>query len=487
MNIAKSGDKYYNDASWNVVYVDSHDYCPGPNDGTRFNGGTAQWAENLSLMFTFRGIPCIYYGSEVEFKKGCKVDAGGTDMPVKNSGRAYFGNYLEGSVTATDFGDYTASGNVAATLNADLAQHIIRLNKIRAAVPALRRGQYTWDGCSASGGIAFKRATADSYALVAINSGATFTNVPSGTYVDVVTGQSYTPTSGKITVSAPSGKGQLRVLVKDWTGGKVGEDGKFIYATSPVAHGGSVTFDDPGATEYYTADDAVGQPAVKLTPAGGTFTTEMLTVTATLNDAAVSGWYRIGADGEKTTIYDTATFTIGENMAFGETVDVHYGAFDASGEEFTGKVTYKKVDPNATITVYVKSPIQPYLYAWSITTGSVVKLLGDWPGKKLTATTMVGGEEYYYQTFADVSVFNIIFNNGQGAQTPDINGISADVYYEYDGQRQATLSGVDAVTVATESISEVYTIDGRRLHAVQSLSDLPRGIYIINRRKVMVK
>ena len=487
VNIAKSGDKYYNDASWNVVYVDSHDYCPGPNDGTRFNGGTAQWAENLSLMFTFRGIPCIYYGSEVEFKKGCKVDAGGTDMPVKNSGRAYFGNYLEGSVTATDFGDYTASGNVAATLNADLAQHIIRLNKIRAAVPALRRGQYTWDGCSASGGIAFKRATADSYALVAINSGATFTNVPSGTYVDVVTGQSYTPTSGKITVSAPSGKGQLRVLVKDWTGGKVGEDGKFIYATSPVAHGGSVTFDDPGATEYYTADDAVGQPAVKLTPAGGTFTTEMLTVTATLNDAAVSGWYRIGADGEKTSIYDSATFTIGENMAFGETVDVHYGAFDVSGEEFTGKVTYKKVDPNATITVYVNSPIQPDLYAWSTTTGAVVKLLGDWPGTKLTTTTMVGGEEYYYQTFADVSVFNIIFNNGQGAQTPDINGISADVYYEYDGQRQATLSGVDAVTVATESISEVYTIDGRRLHAVQSLSDLPRGIYIINRRKVMMK
>ena len=487
VKIAKSGDKYYNDASWNVVYVDSHDYCPGPNDGTRFNGGTAQWAENLSLMFTFRGIPCIYYGSEVEFKKGCKVDAGGTDMPVKDSGRAYFGAYLEGSVTATDFGDYTASGNVAATLNADLAQHIIRLNRIRAAVPALRRGQYTWDGCSASGGIAFKRATADSYALVAINGGATFTDVPAGTYVDVVTGQSYTPTSGKITVSAPSGKGQLRVLVKDWTGGKVGEDGKFIYATSPVAHGGSVTFDDPGATEYYTADDAVGQPAVKLDPAGGSFTTETLTVTATLNDAAVSGWYRIGTDGEKTSIYDSATFTIGQNMTFGETIDVHYGAFDASGEEFTGKATYKKVDPNATITVYVKSPIQPYLYAWSTTTGSVVKLLGDWPGKKLTATTMVGGEEYYYQTLADVSVFNIIFNNGQGAQTPDINGISADVYYEYDGQRQATLSGVEEITVAESGINDIYTIDGRRLHSVGSLSDLPRGIYIINRRKVMVK
>ena len=62
------------------------------NDGTRFNGGTAQWAENLSLMFTFRGIPCIYYGSEVEFKKGKPIDVGGENnkTPRKDSGRAYF-------------------------------------------------------------------------------------------------------------------------------------------------------------------------------------------------------------------------------------------------------------------------------------------------------------------------------------------------------------------------------------------------------------
>ena len=42
VRIANEGDHFYNDASWNVVYVDSHDYCPGPNDGIRFNGGTAQ-------------------------------------------------------------------------------------------------------------------------------------------------------------------------------------------------------------------------------------------------------------------------------------------------------------------------------------------------------------------------------------------------------------------------------------------------------------
>ena len=432
VNIAKSGDHLYNDSSFNVVYVDSHDYCPGPNDGTRFNGSTAQWAENLSLMFTFRGIPCLYYGSEVEFKKGCKVDAGGTDMPVKNSGRAYFGEYLEGSVTATDFCEYTASGNVAQTLNADLAQHIIRLNKIRSCVPALRKGQYTWDGCTADGGYAFKRAYKDSYALVAINGGATFTDCPSGTYVDLVTGESYTPSNGTITVSAPTTQGQLRVLVKGWTGGKVGDDGKFIYASTPVAKGGSVTFPDTPTKYFYTADDATGQAGVVLSPAGGSFTTETLTVTAKLNDAAVSGWYQIGS-GEKTEITATgATFTIGADMRYGEKVTVNYGASDDNGNEITGSATYKKADPNATITVYVKASSAPNLYAWTKDNGETVKLNGDWPGKTMSEKKTVGGQEFWYKTFADVTTVNVIFSSGSN-KTQDIEGITEDIYFEYDG------------------------------------------------------
>ncbi|MCC8037151.1 MAG: starch-binding protein [Bacteroidales bacterium] len=443
VSIAQSGDKYYNDASYNVVYVDSHDYCPGPNDGTRFNGGTSQWAENLSLMFTFRGIPCLYYGSEVEFKAGCKVDAGGTSDPVKNSGRAYFGNYLEGSVTASDFGEYTASGQVATTLNADLAQHIIRLNKIRAAVPALRKGQYTFDGCSASGGWAFKRAYnkggVDSYALVAINGGATFSNCPAGTYVDLVTGQSYTCSAGgSITVSAPTNKGQLRVLVKGWTGGKVGTDGKFIYGTSAVAHGGSVTVDDPGTTQYYTADDAVGQAKVSFSPSGSSFKTETLTVTVSLNDAATSGWYKVGNGSQvNLTAGSSKTFTIGSDMNYGDQVSVSWSATDGTST-YTGTETYKKVDPNAVITVYCKASTAPYLYAWEGST----PLNGAWPGSKMSTTTDVNGTTYYYQSFPDVQEsLSIIFNNGSsgsGNQTGDITGITSDVYYEYDGGSTAT-------------------------------------------------
>ena len=234
----RSQDNLYNDATYNVVYVDSHDYAPDSN--YRFTGTQDTWAENLSLMFTFRGIPCIYYGSEVEFQKGCAIDKGAV-LALKESGRAYFGGYLEGDVNVTDFGEYTgATGNLASTLSYPLAQHIQRLNKIRAAVPALRKGQYSNEGCS--GKMAFKRrytdATTDSYVLVTISGDATFTGVLNGKYVDAITGDVKQVTDGKLTATC-SGKGNLRVYVLDTTKtpapGKVGEDGKYLYNAAPAS------------------------------------------------------------------------------------------------------------------------------------------------------------------------------------------------------------------------------------------------------------
>ena len=237
--IAQPGnDKYYNDATWNVVYVDSHDYAPdhAPQE-KRFSGSQDTWAENLSLMFTHRGIPCLYYGSEVEFQKGKLIDQG-TNISLFESGRAYFGGYIKGSVTTTDFAEYTnATGNLKATLSHPLAQHIQRLSKIRMAVPALRKGQYSMDGCS--GSFAFKRrytdASTNSYALICISGGATFSGIPNGTYVDCVSGDTKTVTNGSLTASC-SGKGNLRVYVlstdKTPAPGKIGDDGKYIYSSS---------------------------------------------------------------------------------------------------------------------------------------------------------------------------------------------------------------------------------------------------------------
>ena len=233
----RHNDNRYNDATWNVTYVDSHDYAPdGAPEGTRFDQSEDTWAENLALMFTFRGIPCVYYGSEIQFKKGCVIDKG-PNIALKETGRAYFGGYIKGDINVTDFAEYSnASGNIAQTLKHPLALHIQRLAKIRMAVPALRKGQYSTQGCN--GSFAFKRryadATTDSYALVTISGGATFSGIENGTYVDCVTGDKKTVTNGSLTVSC-SGKGNLRVYVLSTTKtpapGKIGVDGKYVYGT----------------------------------------------------------------------------------------------------------------------------------------------------------------------------------------------------------------------------------------------------------------
>lgn len=234
--VAVDGDKYYNDPTWNVTYVDSHDYAPDcAPEGTRFNQPEDTWAENLNLMFTFRGIPCIYYGSEIEFQKGEVIDKG-PNIPLAKTGRAYFGDKIEGSIDVTDFGEYTnASGKIADTLNHPLSLHIQRLNKIRAAIPALRKGQYSTEGVT--GDLSFKRRYTnknegvDSFVCVSVTDGATFKGVPNGRYVDAITGNVKNITNGTLTVES-SGKGNMRVYVLDTeltkAPGKIGVSGTYL-------------------------------------------------------------------------------------------------------------------------------------------------------------------------------------------------------------------------------------------------------------------
>lgn len=235
-NFAINNDQYYNDATYSVMYVDSHDYAPEqPDETTRFTGGTQTWAENMDLMFTFRGIPCVYYGSEVEFKKGELIDKG-TLISLENSGRAYFGDYLEGTVNATDFSEYTASGTVADTLASPLSKHLSKVNAIRRAIPALQKGQYTASSAYVTGGdMSYVRRytddNTDSLALVSISSGATFKNIPNGKYIDAVTGDVKYVTDGTLTVPELA-KANMRVYVccaSGFTGidGQIGGDSAY--------------------------------------------------------------------------------------------------------------------------------------------------------------------------------------------------------------------------------------------------------------------
>lgn len=453
----KSGDQYYNDASYNVVYVDSHDYAPdGAPESQRFAQPQDTWAENLSLMYTFRGIPCVYYGSEIEFKKGCPIDKG-PNIALKESGRAYFGGYIKGSANVTDFAEYSnATGNMAQTLNHPLAQHIQRLSKIRMAVPALRKGQYSTTGCS--GSFAFKRrytdATTDSYALVCISGGATFTGILNGTYTDVVTGDVKTVTNGTLTATC-SGKGNLRVYVLSTSltpaPGKIGVDGKYIYTSSPA------TIADPvwdGTQEELTDDN--GQ--------GGQSGTE-----------------------EPETPATPCLETADEKVVF----------FQAP-QEFGSTI---------------------YVYMWI--NGTENRLVGDWPGTRATALGGGMYKFVVPETATgDMGTWMIIWNNGSGVQTKDLTYTNHGLYsgankdnisvtevvsllcedlpetptntIEMDDSGlkvYAAAGNIHIVSPTVQSIA-VYAADGRLVRQIEVevgeniISGLPNGFYIVGNQKV---
>lgn len=591
-------DYLYNDATYNVVYVDSHDYAPDSN--YRFSKDQGTWAENLSLMFTFRGIPCIYYGSEVEFQKGKDIDKGAV-LALKDTGRAYFGGYIEGDLTVNDFADYSgATGNMASTLSYPLARHIQRLNKIRAAVPALRKGQYSNDGCS--GSMAFKRRytddRTDSYVLVTISGNATFSNILNGRYTDAITGDVVNVTNNTLKATC-SGKGNLRVYVLDTdktkAPGKVGVDGKYLYANSPVEEawetwpdetmpedtwtvkpigGGNVGGERvepdpviapsleadeqaiflyheswPVATAWiwtdgtnYTGGSWPGQKlqylgnniykwtftgsgtipenakiifsnsgneqspgnnqggynfvnggmyklgssrdpydviqasglGIKINPNGGTFVnTQDVTITAT---NATSAWYKIG-NGAQTSFAGTATFTIGANMANGESVTVSWSATDGKQTK-TGSAVFTKVETKSKVWhIYFDDSatnwgnVNCYIYG----SNECNEILGGWPGKPMTKVGSL--HEITVETEGALDKCNVIFNGG-GKQSPDNVKIRDYGIYTSSGDTGNTHSaGVNDIFADDANAPvEYYNLQGMRI-------DEPTtpGVYLVKK------
>ena len=503
----KYGDNLYNDATYNVVYVDSHDYAPdGAPESTRFNQSQDTWAENLSLMFTFRGIPCIYYGSEIEFRKGSVID-NGPNIALRETGRAYFGGYIKGDINVTDFAQYNgASGNIAATLSHPLAMHIQRLNQIRAAVPALRKGQYSTDGCS--GSFAFKRrytdANTDSYVLVSISGGATFSNILNGTYVDCVTGDTKTVTNGSLTVSC-SGKGNLRVYVlntdKTKAPGKVGQDGKYIYSTSSVA-GSQSSYD--GTEEELSSNNGGSDPS------SGTEEPEEV-ITPSMSEGEQAVFFENTANWNGTirawVWSDSKNFTGGTwpgqactylgnniwkwsytgtdkisggvifNNGSSQTADftwVNGGYYNANGYvktiEGAGEIPENPEDDEPVggenewrfyynDTNWGSSTV--YAYVWDA--GNANKqYLGAWPGTTMTKNAE-GMWEISFTTTDNLVTPMVIFNNGQGGgsnQTADLSLVNYGIY-KFNGFTGQTgvegVSGQDAFEVAR------YDIYGRLL------------------------
>ncbi len=503
----KGGDNLYNDATYNVVYVDSHDYAPdGAPESTRFNQSQDTWAENLSLMFTFRGIPCVYYGSEIEFRKGSIID-NGPNIALRETGRAYFGGYIKGDINVTDFAQYSnAKGNIAATLSHPLAMHIQRLNQIRAAVPALRKGQYSTDGCS--GSFAFKRRytddSTDSYALVTISGGATFSNILNGTYVDCVTGDSQTVTNGRLSVSC-SGKGNIRVYVlntdKTSAPGKVGQDGKYIYTSSSV-NATQKSYD--GTQEELSSNNGGSDPSTQepeevITPSMSEGEQAVFFENTANWNGIIKAWVwnnsmnftggswpgqactYLGNNVWKWTYTGTTKISGGVifNNGSSQTADftwVNGGYYNANGYVKTIPGAGEIEDPETPDTPDAPSSdgytayfdnsssnwSKVYAYSWDAGNGNK-EMLGSWPGSAITFDSESG---YYKVTVSEtMTTPMIIFNNGSGTQTADLSWINNGCY-NANGYIKTIMpedSGIENIFPDDNSPIEYYNMQGIRV------------------------
>ncbi len=87
-------DWVYGDATRLVTFLQNHDVGPDNDFRFRFRGDQWMAAAAYNLLWTIRGIPCLYQGEEIEFMRGAPQDIIGNDDTLNSTGRAYFGDHL---------------------------------------------------------------------------------------------------------------------------------------------------------------------------------------------------------------------------------------------------------------------------------------------------------------------------------------------------------------------------------------------------------
>ena len=107
------------------------------------------------------------------------------------------------------------------------------------------------------------------------------------------------------------------------------------------------------------------------------------------------------------------------------------------------------VNGSSMVNIFVKADNDPYIYAWEEIDGQNIAPVA-WPGTRLTEKN----EDGWYHYSQEASSLNVIFNNGNGAQTGDVRGLTpGNHYFTYDGG-----SGYSIVPVeGSEALSSCAT------------------------------
>ena len=154
---------------------------------------------------------------------------------------------------------------------------------------------------------------------------------------------------------------------------------------------------------------------------------------------------------------------------------------------YNGVPSFCTVEENE-ICAFFEAPTswgsQIYTWAW-MNGGDGKDYVGtSWPGVSATliGTADNGNKVFKWTSTKTTAPDNIIFSGG-GKQTDDMVFTNGG-YYTKDG-RQDVVTGIASITNTQTTSPYIYTLDGRRLPAGTSLGSLPRGIYIVNGKKLV--
>ena len=383
-------DYLYSDPSQLVTWLDNHDFGPNNDWNRRYGGSDENLAACMNFMFTWRGIPCVYYGTENRFKAGAYTDihdASGISQSIDNTGRAYFGNQF------------------ANAPNHRIYKHIRKLNAIRRAVPALQKGSWTWAGNAPGNGVGYWREYGSSKVAVGLakdgSASFTFNNVPNGTYRDAVTGRSVNVTNGNLSFTVTSSSAGIYVLNGT---GMIGENGAGFFESC-----------SSGCTSSF---------AVTISPTGGNYAPP-ISVSMSASGGSGSSTIRYTTDGTLPSV-SSPIYTTPFSVSTATTVKAI--AFDALGNLTPIDAQTYTFDPIPDIIVYFKRPsdwnTNIKIHYWDVTPTGVYANT-TWPG---VAMIPVCGDWYKFK-FSGITNTNIVFNDGAGKQTVDLSR-SATGYYD---------------------------------------------------------
>lgn len=206
------------------------------------------------------------------------------------------------------------------------------------------------------------------------------TNLADGTYTDKVSGRQFNVSNGRITGSVPS---RSAVVLYD----------------DQVSQAAQVSVDG-----YKEGDNSISSA------------TE---VTLKAKNAE-SATYKLD-NGQEVAFQDGTKVTVGEGLEAGQSTTLTLTATGADGQTTTKTYTFTMKDPSAETSIYFQNPdnwsdVYAYMYSAKDT-----KLLGAWPGTKMTKDSTGRYTISVPASYAEEGV-KVIFTNNQGSQFPQKEG-----------------------------------------------------------------